>query len=173
MDESQGLARGHQPFVHLCGHLRGNKELVAKLAQIGNTLAEDFGKTDVDGSGGAKWKGIVAQVLSGEALKQGAALWALNIELGPRTCDICHKGLRALKVALHPCLHVAKARVGGEHKELLRAKFGDRQVGLDAAANVQPLCVGDPFGVAVYVVGAEPVEQTSSIAALYVEFGHE
>lgn len=102
--------------------------------------------------------------MSGEALKQGAALWALNIELGPRTGDICHKGLRALKVAAHPCFDVAKTRVGGDHKEFFGAKFGDRQVGLDAAPNVKPLCVGDAFCVAIYVVGAEPVEQTSSIA---------
>ena len=55
----------------------------------------------------------------------------------------------------HPGLDVAVRGVGGDHPEPLVVELGDGEVGLERAALVEPLRVGDDARLAVDVVGRD------------------
>ena len=68
---------------------------------------------------------------------------------------------------------MAVGGVGGDYEELVVAQFGDRQVGLEQPALVEPLGVRDPTGVAVDGIGGELVEHPSRARPGDPELGHE
>ena len=63
--------------------------------------------------------------------------------------------------------------VRGDHEEVALGALGDREVRLERAARVEPLCVGDPSGCTVHGVGGQLVEQRSRIWPGHLELGHE
>ena len=58
-------------------------------------------------------------------------------------------------VAAHPGLDVPVRGVGGDHPEPVVVELGHGEVGLERAALVEPLGVGDHARLAVDVVGRE------------------
>jgi hypothetical protein len=60
--------------------------------------------------------------------------------------------------------------VGGDHPEAVVGELGDREVGLEGAALVEPLRVGDDARGAVDPVGRDPVEHLAGVAALTRNF---
>ena len=69
----------------------------------------------------------------------------------------------------------AKSRVCGgaarDDHETIPGETGDGEIGLDAAALVQPLGVDDPAWSDVDVIGRDAVEHRHGVAALEHEFG--
>ena len=76
-------------------------------------------------------------------------------------------------VAAHPGLDVAVRGVGGDDPEALVVELGDGEVGLERAALVEPLRVGDDARRAVDVVGRDVVEEPPGVAPLHEELRHE
>ena len=78
-----------------------------------------------------------------QRLQQLARPRALHVELRVARRHVGDEGVRVAEVAAHPGLDVAVRGVGGDHPEPLVVELGDREVGLERAALVEPLRVGD------------------------------
>ncbi len=75
------------------------------------------------------------------------------------------------RVAPEPC-HVAGLRHGaGDHQEFVFGKPCHGEIGLDAAALIEPLGVNDAARLDVDIVGADAVQHLAGIAALDGKFG--
>ena len=83
------------------------------------------------------------------------------------------KACASLQVAAHPRLRVAMRGIGGDHPEPVVVELGHRQVGFQRPGLVEPLGVGDPAGLAVDLVGRDPVQDLPGVTAAHVELGHE
>ena len=103
----------------------------------------------------------------GQRLQQLARARALHVDLRVARGHVGDERVRvAGNVAPHPGLDVAVRGVGGDDQEALVVELGDGEVGLERAALVEPLRVGDAAGVAVDVVGRDAVEHAPGVAAL-------
>ena len=78
-----------------------------------------------------------------------------------------------LEMPPHPRLYVAVHRVGADDQEIFVGASCNRQVGLDAAALVDPLGVDDAPGWHVDVVAAQAIQLGQGVRPLDLELGHE
>ena len=122
---------------------------------------------------GAERVGVVRQVDRREALQQRARQRPLHVDLRRPAGDVGDEHVPFADVAPHPPLDVPVRGVGGHHEEVVVGDLGDGEVGLQQAACVEPLGVGDAADVAVHRVGRQLVEQRTGVAALHAEGGHE
>ena len=102
---------------------------------------------------------LVRQVGGGERLQQLARARALHVDLRVARGDVGDEGVARRRGAGASRSRRGGARCRRRPPEPLVVELGDREVGLELAALVEPLRVGDVPGVAVDVVGRDAVEE--------------
>ena len=143
----------HQPVVHVNGLLGRDVQLVAELAQVGDPDAEHPREPDVDLGRPAERERLVGHVNRGDAGQQFPRPRALDVDLRVARRHVRDEGVRVADVAAQPGFRVPVRGVGGDHPEPVVGELGHREVGLQRAAGVEPLRIGDPAGLAVHMVG--------------------
>ena len=96
-----------------------------------------------------------------------------DVELRVTGRHVGDEGMRIADVAAHPGLHVAVRGVRGDHPEPVAGQLGHGEIGFQRAAGVEPLGVGDLAGLAVHLIGGDPLQHAAGVASLHVELGHE
>ena len=110
----------------------------------------------------------------GQRLQQLARARPLHVELGVAGRHVGDERVRVAEVPPHPGLDVAVRGVGGDDPEALVVELGHGEVGLERAALVEPLGVGDRRPASPSTSLAEMRSSTApGVAALHEELRHE
>ena len=168
------LAGFDESVVDVGGLLGRDVELVAELTEVGDPDAQHPRVADRDLPCGAERERVVGHVRVGDGGEDLARSRALDVELGVAGRDVGDQGVRVIgEVAAHPRLGMAVGGVRCHHPESVLVELGDGEVGLQRAAVVEPLGVGDETGLGVDAVRREVVEEGSGVTALHEELRHE
>ena len=97
----------------------------------------------------------------------------LHVDLRVPGGHVRDERMAVAEMPAHPGLRVPMRGVGGDDEELIVVEHGHGQVGLERAAVVQPLGIGDPAGLGRHPVGRDPLELPAGVPALHEELGHE
>ncbi len=165
----------HEPVVDVHCLLRRNVQLIAQLAEVGDPDAQHSGEADVDVPGCPEPEFLVADVGGSDRCQQLTRLRALDVDLGVGGGYVGDERASITRGELppHPGQRVPVGGVGGHHVEVIVVQLGDGEIGLERAAIVQPLGVGDGAWVRVDAVGRDPVELAARVTALHGELCHE
>ena len=170
VDEVERLA-GRQDLVVDAGRkLRGDVELPAEFTDVGDARCPHQAVAQFDLAAGRERERLVGQVRRRQGLQKGARVRPHQGDHAHRRGHVRGDAVRVRRnVRLEPVEVPHFACGGGDDQEAVFGQARHREIRLDAAALVQPLCVDDAAGLHIDLVGADPAEHPGRVPALQAE----
>src|SRR5437763_10425383 len=170
--QSEGLTGADDHVVYGLRELRGNVQLVAELSDVRDPAGPYPRVAQIDDPGCGERKRSSGTVRIRARRQQLAAARPHETEHRIRRGRVECDGARVLRNAAAQPGEIARVRrARGDDEECVLGLARDREVGLDAAALIQPLRIDDPADRHVDVIGADPSEHHRRIAAPEHELG--
>ncbi len=170
--EAEAFAGRDDRVVDRGREFRGHIELPAELAHIGDAGRAHARIAEVDLARRAEEKGRIREILVREARQQRPRARSHEAQHGIARGDVHRRRARLIgDVPLEPGEIAGLARGAGDDEIAVVALARHREVGLDAAALVQPLGIDHPARRHRHVVGTDPVEDPLGVRALQQVLG--